>query len=231
MKSFLILYQGKTQETANDSLIKAHSDYLKKLSQENLLPICGPLIDYQNAIMVIRAKSESEAKQLIDNDPLIQNHYYQQYSINEMTEANEENQWFSLVTQKPKRKDSSFSSFFSNQNFSNSIKNKPLTMSVLFRKMKDGNGYEDFRKAWLPPVEPIENYFNLPVMVINAQNLQEPEEVISVGLVWADVEEAMQKYLEHQKTEAERQDKIELISDQSQDTKLCKILDIDVLGT
>lgn len=107
---------------------------------------------------------------------------------------------------------------------------KPLTLSVLFRKLKKGNSYEDFRKAWLPPTDNLENYFDLPVVVINAVNLQDPEEIISIGLVSADVEEAMKQYQQYEKTEAERQTQIEAVSDQSQEPKLCRILNIDVLG-
>lgn len=111
------------------------------------------------------------------------------------------------------------------------LESKPQAVSVLFRKLKDGQSYEDFRKAWLPPVDDVSHYFDTPILVINAQNVSDPTEIISIGLVFANIEEAMEKYEKYQVIEDIRQEKIDKITDQSAETRFCNVLDIDILGS
>ncbi|MBV8801986.1 MAG: hypothetical protein JO131_03290, partial [Gammaproteobacteria bacterium] len=103
--------------------------------------------------------------------------------------------------------------------------------SVLFRKLKNGKTYQDFRQAWLPPVENINQYFSVPILVINAQSIQDPSEIVSIGLVWANVQDAIEEYKQYQETEEVRHEKIEKVTDQNATTRFCQILDIDVLGS
>lgn len=49
----------------------AHSEYVEKLAEEKKLLVGGPFSDLTGAILIIQAASESEAKEIAHNDPLV----------------------------------------------------------------------------------------------------------------------------------------------------------------
>jgi len=77
----------------------------------------------------------------------------------------------------------------------------PNSVSVLFRKLHDGKQFEGFRKAWFPPEvqcnpteaggETFQQFFDAPIRVINAVNIQDPSDVVSIGLHWFPDEDLM----------------------------------------
>lgn len=81
----------------------------------------------------------------------------------------------------------------------------PIAVSVLYRKLHDGKTFDDFYNAWMPPkdaMEPFEvgektyyQFFDTPVRVINAINMHDPQEIVSIGLVWSDSEEQFKQSL------------------------------------
>lgn len=72
--------------------------------------------------------------------------------------------------------------------------NTPHSISVLFRELHDGKEFNDFHEAWFPPEDkchPItefgktyQQFFKAPIRVVNAVNLNNPKEIVSVGLHW-----------------------------------------------
>jgi hypothetical protein len=99
------------------------------------------------------------------------------------------------------------------------------------RKLDSGKSYQDFREAWRPPVNDPAKYFDIPVIVINGQSVQNPSEIVSVALVWADVQKAITSYQQIQVTEDVREEKVGKMTQQSVETRFCRIVDIDVLGS
>lgn len=110
------------------------------------------------------------------------------------------------------------------------LNKKPMCMSILFRKLNDQKSYQDFRQAWLPPVENINNYFDIPVQVITACNVSNTNEIVSIALIWAEPQDALEGYKQYQHTEQQRHDEIDKITTLSTETVFCKIIDVDVLG-
>lgn len=55
--------------------------------------------------------------------------------------------------------------------------------------------------------------------------------IVSIALVWADVQKAITSYQQIQITEDLREEKVSKITQQSVDTRFCTIVDIDVLGS
>jgi len=114
----------------------------------------------------------------------------------------------------------------------------PKIASVLIRKLKPGQTYEDFRKEWLPQ----EPYYGSPVFVVNAQNIYDPTEIITIGLVWTDDKAAdtddmsiyQQKIVEwgqkYGEQDAQRGDKIDQVTDDVRPPHVYKILDLDNMG-
>lgn len=93
MKTFFVTLKNKRRGELTDSLLRTHVDYLKKLRREGHLPFCGPLMDNDRGIWILRANSEAHAIEMIKHDPFVEDKYYQAYDCCEMLEANDENNW------------------------------------------------------------------------------------------------------------------------------------------
>lgn len=48
-----------------------HSRYVEKLAKEKKLLVGGPFKDLSGAILIIQADSEAEARQIMENDPIV----------------------------------------------------------------------------------------------------------------------------------------------------------------
>jgi hypothetical protein len=78
----------------------------------------------------------------------------------------------------------------------------PHSVSVLFRELHEGKSFADFHEAWFPAKEdldPIEEggetyqqFFPVPVRVLNAVNTNNPKEIVSIGLHWLTDDEIPQ---------------------------------------
>lgn len=88
----------------------------------------------------------------------------------------------------------------------------PLMLSVLRRELHDNNSFSDFYQSWFPSDEmcnPVEvggqvyqQHFPVPVRVINATNVGNPKEVISIGITWVSSKEEeaeLWKYIDEAK--------------------------------
>lgn len=114
----------------------------------------------------------------------------------------------------------------------------PKFISVLHRKLKPHCTYKDFYQAWLPPglngkdpTKEAVQYFKGPVQVINAVNVADPTDIISIGLIWATQEEIETDIQRTQSTEAQRGKNISKVTDKSQETKFYCVKDVNLLGT
>lgn len=118
----------------------------------------------------------------------------------------------------------------------------PHSLSVLYRKLHDGKTYDDFHEAWLPPkslCHPHElggrtyhRYFPGHIRVVNAINLNDPSEVISIGLHWMQDSEAEQIMTEAMALEkkAQRGERIKQVADQVGEAGFYKVVGDDNLG-
>lgn len=117
-----------------------------------------------------------------------------------------------------------FSELFQKSAFSRS----PMVISILYRELLDGKTFDDFHQAWLPPKEhchevkkdgeTFQQAFPAPTRVYNAVNLENPNEILSVGFIWIDNDaqgKKMMAYAEQQgsdKLNQERYDNIDQVS-------------------
>ncbi len=116
--------------------------------------------------------------------------------------------------------------------------NAPQFIGILHRKLKPQCTYEDFYQAWLPPSlngkdpkkEAVE-YFKAPVQVINAVNTEDPTDIISIGIVWANPSEVENESKRVENTEKIRGENISRVADKSQSNKLYVVKDVNLLGT
>lgn len=78
----------------------------------------------------------------------------------------------------------------------------PMALGVLYRKLHDGKTFDDFYQSWMPPKSYTKaftvgdktyyHFFDAPTRVINAVNMEDPKEIISVGMVWCSEKEFME---------------------------------------
>lgn len=76
---------------------------------------------------------------------------------------------------------------------------QPVAVAVLRRKLNDNKSFDDFYNAWLPPkdkMQPLEigdikyhHYFKSPVRVLNATNMNDDSDIISIGMIWCSEDE------------------------------------------
>ncbi len=96
----------------------------------------------------------------------------------------------------------------------------PQIISVLMRKLKPGQTFEDFQKAHLPPGDVQKtafgydvNYFNAPTRVINAISLSDPSMIISIGLTYGEPNEVLKEVKEKIPLEKDRRKQIAQVAD------------------
>ncbi len=99
MKKFIVILQDKQNGTLTSELLKEHVNHLRYLTALNKLYLCGPFQNDDGALQIIIADKQEEAKELVEKDPFIRDGYYKKYSIYELIEANEDNNWLCEDTQ------------------------------------------------------------------------------------------------------------------------------------
>ena len=93
MKKYIVILKDSSGEAPEKALIIRHVDHLKRLDAKGLLYICGPLKGNGEALQIIFAETMEEASLLVNEDPFIQEGFYRQFSISELIEANEANNY------------------------------------------------------------------------------------------------------------------------------------------
>lgn len=99
MKKFVAILKDKKKGELKEELLIKHVDHLKNLNNDSKLFICGPLKDNDQAIQILVCDTVEEAINLVENDPFIKEGYYAKYELNELIEANEENNWLISIPQ------------------------------------------------------------------------------------------------------------------------------------
>ena len=84
---------------------------------------------------------------------------------------------------------------------------KPIMFSLLRRELRDGQSFDDFYQSWFPTVnmcnkvelggQIFQQHFPIPVRVLNAVNIQNSQEIMSVGMTWVRTAEEEKGLWEH----------------------------------
>ncbi|MEZ5142197.1 MAG: hypothetical protein R2726_06700 [Acidimicrobiales bacterium] len=99
-----------------------------------------------------------------------------------------------------------------------------MLVSVLVRRLKKGKTYEDFRAAWAS-----DDRYGAPVKVINARSLDDPDEVVSIGLMDIDTDELAELLGRVADQERARHDRIAEIIEETRLTGFYEVQDVDDL--
>ena len=85
---YIILINRQKVYTTN--VINKHVEHLKKLDNNDQLVICGPFLDYDGGMVIIKAKLIDEAKLIAESDPFI-TEGFSTYELRTLELSNEEN--------------------------------------------------------------------------------------------------------------------------------------------
>jgi hypothetical protein len=78
-----------------------------------------------------------------------------------------------------------------------------MIVSVFVRRLKEGATFEQFEAEWAA-----DEGYGIPTRVFNAQSLQDPRDVLSIGFVTATAAEFAQWLAEEPSHDAERHDRV-----------------------
>ena len=110
----------------------------------------------------------------------------------------------------------------------------PVLIDVLYRKIKPGYTYDDFREAWLPSLKPgqdLEHYFPALSYVLNAENRDDHSDIISVGFGWLEEDKLDEIFKNLGDTEKMRHDKIAAVADKVGSLAVYKVKEVVKLGS
>jgi uncharacterized protein YciI len=91
---FIALFE-KSGKPIPDALMARHVDHLKDLKKRDKLFLCGPFKDSGGVIQILSAGNYGEAEQLVLRDPFTSEGVFSTYTLHELIEANEENNYLS----------------------------------------------------------------------------------------------------------------------------------------
>lgn len=107
---------------------------------------------------------------------------------------------------------------------------KPKMVTLISRRLKSGVKFKEYHEKWMPQGNDCSEYFSFPVQVIHLENVNDPDEIISIGLLDADESVLYQEAQRICVSEKERSDKISKVCDKVTDTKLYRVVTVDTLG-
>ncbi|MFT4413314.1 YciI family protein [Fredinandcohnia humi] len=99
MRKFVAIFKDKKKGELTKDLLNKHVKHLQNLTKDSKLFICGPFKDNNKAMQILICDSIDEAINLVESDPFVKEGYYATYDINELIEANENNNWLVDIPQ------------------------------------------------------------------------------------------------------------------------------------
>jgi uncharacterized protein YciI len=75
-----------------EDVIKNHVAHLKELDEKGQLVVCGPFTDYDGGIIIIRASSAEEARNIAESDPFF-SEGFESYELRILQQSCKENRY------------------------------------------------------------------------------------------------------------------------------------------
>lgn len=70
-KRYVILLSNTPGAKATRELTRSHVEFLKNLDREGRLVLCGPFLDYEGGMVIIKASSIEDARKIASADPFV----------------------------------------------------------------------------------------------------------------------------------------------------------------
>jgi uncharacterized protein YciI len=92
MTKFIVTFEKGDKPMQQELLLK-HIDHLRNLRKKNVLFLCGPFKNSNRVIQILMAENYAEAEQYVLLDPFTAEGVFARYTIDELIESNEENNY------------------------------------------------------------------------------------------------------------------------------------------
>lgn len=66
-----VIFLSPTSKKISKELVRQHVSHLKELDGEGKLIFCGPFLDQNGGIVIVRASSPDEARAIAERDPFV----------------------------------------------------------------------------------------------------------------------------------------------------------------
>ncbi|MCU9613785.1 YciI family protein [Caldibacillus lycopersici] len=99
MRKYVAILKDKKKGELTTDLLYKHVNHLQNLTKDTKLFICGPFKGNDRAMQILICETIDEAIHLVESDPFIKEGYYATYEVNELIEANENNNWLMDIPQ------------------------------------------------------------------------------------------------------------------------------------
>ncbi|RPF50711.1 YciI family protein [Aquisalibacillus elongatus] len=99
MRKYVAILKDKKKGELSKDLLSSHVNHLQNLAEDEKLFISGPFNDNETAMQILICDTLDEARNLVKSDPFIEEGYYATYEVNELIEANENNNWLMDIPQ------------------------------------------------------------------------------------------------------------------------------------
>lgn len=66
-----VILLSHTGKKITEELIRSHVAHLKELDKKGKLILCGPFLNYKGGMVIIKATSYDEAKEIAESDPFV----------------------------------------------------------------------------------------------------------------------------------------------------------------
>jgi uncharacterized protein YciI len=99
MIKYIVLFEKNAWKNVSNELMLKHIDHLKRLKKEEHLFLCGPCVGTNKVIQIIIADSKEEAEKYVKMDPFAVEEVFASYSLFELNEANDNNNWLLPATE------------------------------------------------------------------------------------------------------------------------------------
>jgi uncharacterized protein YciI len=91
-EKYLYIVLMSNVKSISREVVYEHVEYLKKLEKDEKLLLCGPCVDYEGGVVILKVKDLKEAHSLAKEDPFIADGY-KSYEIRTMEWAHRENNY------------------------------------------------------------------------------------------------------------------------------------------
>ncbi len=87
---YVILLSMKPDKKFSREVVERHVQHLERLDNDGRLVLCGPFLDYDGGMVVVRVGAMEEAKKIAEADPFV-SEGFESYEIRTLKQATREN--------------------------------------------------------------------------------------------------------------------------------------------
>jgi uncharacterized protein YciI len=93
---YVILLTQNPAQPFTPEVIRAHVEHIRMLDDHGQLVLCGPFLDWDGGMVVVRASSKDEARSIAEADPFVRGGY-ETYELRTLHHGCRENDYLAIT--------------------------------------------------------------------------------------------------------------------------------------